>query len=104
VSSLARIALAGTAALACIPTVLAAPAATSERAGEMLDDTVITAKVKAALLNEPTLKSFQISVKTYKDTVQLSGFVDSVASKQLAGKVALGVKGIVALSNDLIVK
>jgi osmotically-inducible protein OsmY len=76
----------------------------SESAGEALDDTVITTQVKAALLNEPSLKSFQISVKTYKDTVQLSGFVDSAAAKQTAGRVAASIKGVASVRNDLIVK
>jgi osmotically-inducible protein OsmY len=82
----------------------ATAAASSESAGEALDDTVITTQVKAALLNEPSLKSFQISVKTYKDTVQLSGFVDSAAAKQTAGRIAAGVKGVASVRNDLIVK
>jgi len=75
-----------------------------ETAGEYLDDSVVTTKVKAALLNEPALKSFQISVKTYQDTVQLSGFVDSPEARQLAGRVASGVHGVANVKNDLIVK
>jgi osmotically-inducible protein OsmY len=90
--------------LTVAPAAQAAPTKTSESAGELLDDTVITTRVKAAFLNEPTLKSFQIGVKTYKDVVQLSGFVDSHSSKLLAGRVAPGVKGVAAVSNDLIVK
>ncbi len=80
------------------------PARTGETAGEYVDDTVITTRVKAALLNEQALKSFQINVKTYRDVVQLSGFVDSAQSARLAGRVAEGVKGVVTVRNDLIVK
>jgi osmotically-inducible protein OsmY len=94
----------GAAASGCTPTAPATPAKNAESAGELLDDTVITTKVKAALLAEPSLKSFQIGVTTFKDTVQLSGFVDSAGTKELAGKLTLGVKGVAILSNNLIVK
>jgi osmotically-inducible protein OsmY len=77
---------------------------TSETAGEYVDNTVITTKVKAAIFEEPSLKSLQINVKTYKDVVQLSGFVDSAQSARLAGRVAAAVHGVSAVRNDLIVK
>ena len=51
-----------------------------EGTGEYVDDTVITTKVKAAILDEPTLKSAEINVETFKGTVQLSGFVSSPAT------------------------
>jgi osmotically-inducible protein OsmY len=102
--SLARLTLVSMGALVLDLSAKAATPATTESAGELLDDTVITTRVKAAFLNEPALKSFQIGVKTYKDVVQLSGFVDSLASKLLAGKVAGGVKGVATVRNDLIVK
>ena len=75
-----------------------------ETPGEYFDDTVITTKVKSALLEDETLKSFQISVKTYKDVVQLSGFVDSAQAVKRAGQVASGIKGVATVRNDLIVK
>jgi osmotically-inducible protein OsmY len=77
---------------------------TSESTGEYVDDATITAKVKAAILNEPGLKSLQISVETYKDVVQLSGFVDNAQSKTRAGQVAAGVAGVKSVRNDLVVK
>jgi osmotically-inducible protein OsmY len=95
------IALALTAATGCATT---ASPRTSETAGEFVDNSVITTKVKAAFLNEPRLKSFQISVKTYKDVVQLSGFVDSSQAAHLAGKLAGEVHGVASVRNDLIVK
>jgi osmotically-inducible protein OsmY len=95
------LALAGTAGLGCAST-RAAPA--KESTGEYVDNTVITTKVKAALLEEPGLKSFQIGVKTFKDTVQLSGFVDSHQAAALAERVAKGVAGVTSVRNDLIVK
>lgn len=75
-----------------------------ESAGEYVDNTVITAKVKAAIFNEPSLKTLQINVKTYKDQVQLSGFVDSAQSVTRAGEVAKGVEGVGTVQNDLLVK
>jgi len=97
---LSGIALAG----AAVPGCASSTAPRKETAGEYLDDSVITTKVKAALLDEASLKSFQISVKTYKDTVQLSGFVDSAAAVHRAGQIAAGVKGVATVKNDLIVK
>jgi osmotically-inducible protein OsmY len=76
----------------------------SESTGQHLDDTVITTKVKAAIFDEPTLKTLQINVKTFKGVVQLSGFVDSAQSVQKAGKVAGSVTGVTEVRNDLIVK
>jgi osmotically-inducible protein OsmY len=94
----AGLTLSGTAILGCGST------RTHESAGEYIDNSVITTKVKAAILDEPSLKSFQISVKTYKDIVQLSGFVDSAQSVRRAGEVAAGVQGVSSVKNDLIVK
>jgi len=75
-----------------------------ESAGEFVDDSVITTKVKAEMFNEAALKSFQIDVETFKGTVQLSGFVDSAQNAKKAGEVARRVKGVVSVKNDLIVK
>lgn len=75
-----------------------------ESTGQYLDNTVITTKVKTLLANDDFLKSFQISVKSYKDTVQLSGFVNSHAAKEKAGELARGVEGVKKVENDLIVK
>jgi osmotically-inducible protein OsmY len=77
---------------------------TQQSAGEKVDDSVITTKVKAAILNEPSLKVFQINVETFKGEVQLSGFVDTAQSKSKAGEVAHGVKGVKSVKNSLIVK
>lgn len=81
-------------------------AATSkqEGTGEYFDDTVITTKVKAAILNEPSLKSSEINVETFKGTVQLSGFAGSRADIAKAAEVARGVKGVNIVKNDMRVK
>lgn len=78
--------------------------ATHESTGQYVDNTVITTEVKAALANDDFLKSFQISVTSYKDTVQLSGFVNSQAAKDKAGELARATKGVRNVKNDLIVK
>ncbi len=75
-----------------------------ESTGQYIDDSVITAKVKAAILDEPSLKVFQINVETYQGVVQLSGFVDSAQSVKKAGEVAGSVAGVKEVKNDLVVK
>ena len=77
---------------------------TTESTGEYVDDTAITSKVKAALLGDSGLKSFDIGVETYKDVVQLSGFVNSDQVKARAGEVAAGVSGVRSVQNNLVVK
>ncbi|MEN8686012.1 MAG: BON domain-containing protein [Desulfuromonadales bacterium] len=78
--------------------------AQSETPGQYLDDSIITTKVKAAIFDEPSLKSLQIEVETYKGTVQLSGFVDSAASVEKAEDVARKVEGVKSVKNALSVK
>jgi len=77
---------------------------TQEGTGAYVDDTVITTKVKTAIFNEPSLKSMEINVETYKGTVQLSGFVSSSANIARAVEVASGVPGVAAVRNDVRVK
>ena len=75
-----------------------------EGTGEYIDDSVITTKVKAAVFNEPTLKSAEINVETFKGVVQLSGFVNSEADIQKAAEIARSVKGVTSVKNDMRVK
>jgi len=77
---------------------------THESTGEYVDDSVITTKVKSLLANDDFFKSFQISVKTYKGIVQLSGFVNSHEAADKAGEIARSVEGVSSVRNDLIVK
>jgi osmotically-inducible protein OsmY len=77
---------------------------THESAGEYVDDSVVTTRVKAAIFDEMSLKTFQINVKTYQGTVQLSGFVDSAQHAQQAADLARKVPGVKEVHNDLIVK
>ncbi|MGC1816407.1 MAG: BON domain-containing protein [Casimicrobiaceae bacterium] len=75
-----------------------------EGTGEYVDDTVLTTKVKAAIFNEPTLKSAEINVETFKGVVQLSGFVNSQADIGKAVEVARGVAGVKSVKNDMRLK
>jgi hypothetical protein len=75
-----------------------------EGTGEYVDDSVITTKVKSQLAADDFLKSFEISVETYKGIVQLSGFVDSQLAVNKAGEIARGVQGVKSVQNDLNVK
>jgi osmotically-inducible protein OsmY len=81
-----------------------ASTAKKEGTGEYVDDTVITTKVKAAILNEPTLKSAEINVETFKGVVQLSGFVTSSAAENKAVEVARTVGGVKSVKNDMRLK
>jgi osmotically-inducible protein OsmY len=78
-----------------------ASTSTTQSTGEYVDDTVITTRVKTAILNEPSLKVSQINVETYKSVVQLSGFVDNGASMTKAVEVARAVKGVSSVKNDM---
>jgi osmotically-inducible protein OsmY len=76
----------------------------SEGTGEYVDDSVITAKVKTAILEEPSLKSSEINVETFKGTVQLSGFVSSPDKVNTAIVTAKNVKGVTSVKNDMRLK
>ncbi len=77
---------------------------THESAGEYVDDSAITTKVKTAILQEPGLKSSEISVETFKGVVQLSGFVGSRDDIRSAVKVASAVGGVKSVKNDMQLK
>ncbi|HEU0203504.1 MAG TPA: BON domain-containing protein [Burkholderiaceae bacterium] len=81
-----------------------ASTAQREGTGEYIDDTVITTKVKTAIFQEPTLKSAEINVETYKGVVQLSGFVSSQAAENKAVEVARTVAGVKSVKNDMRLK
>ena len=81
-----------------------APTPKQEGAGEYIDDSFITTKVKAAMVNEPSLKATEINVETFKGIVQLSGFVSSQAAIDKAVLVTQGVKGVKSVKNDMRVK
>jgi len=99
----ALLALTGTLALGGLTGGCAATS-TSDSTGQYVDDTVITTKVKSALLHDESVKSLAVSVETAKGVVQLSGFVNTAAQKSAAGEDAAAVKGVKSVRNDLIVK
>lgn len=72
--------------------------------GEYIDDTVITAKVKTAILNDPQTKVLEIHVETYKGEVQLSGFVSSQEEADRAVELTRNVKGVTSVKNDMLIR
>jgi hyperosmotically inducible protein len=75
-----------------------------EGTGEYVDDTVVTSKVKAAILEDASLSSAEINVETFKGVVQLSGFVNSKADINKAVTVARRVSGVTSVKNDMRLK
>ena len=72
--------------------------------GEYIDDTVLTTRVKSALLNDASVSGFSIHVETYKATVQLSGFVKTVAERNRAVQLARAVPGVRQVRNDILIR
>ena len=91
-------------AVTLVSVVGCASTSTKEGTGEYVDDSVITTKVKAAIFNEPTLKSAEINVETFKGVVQMSGFVNSQADINKAVSLARSVDGVVSVKNDMRLK
>jgi len=81
-------ALMGSSIVACTSTPTQQPAA------EAIDDGVVTAKVKAALIQDPVTKAHQINVETFKGEVQLSGFVESDQARSRALQLARDIQGV----------
>ena len=77
---------------------------THESTGQYVDDTALTTKVKTAIFEDPSLKSSEINVETFKGRVQLSGFVSSKENIAQAVTVAQNVKGVESVKNDMRVK
>jgi hyperosmotically inducible protein len=84
--------------------VACAPTETRSGTGQYIDDTVITGKVKAALVEDPLTKAIEINVETFKGVVQLSGFVTSQAAANRAVELARGVAGVKSVKNDMRIK
>lgn len=77
---------------------------THESTGEYVENSAITAKVKAAFAKDPVVSAFGVSVETFKGQVQLSGFVNTQEAKDRAEEIARGVRGVKSVTNSLIVK
>jgi len=106
VARLVLVAMMGAAAVACSSNAeKGGPVeSTAANAGRVVDDSVITGKVKAALVADPAPKAHEISVETFKGVVQLSGFVASPASVTKAAEVARNVGGVKSVKNDIRIK
>jgi hyperosmotically inducible protein len=78
--------------------------ATGREMSDVVDDSAITAKVKAALAGDPRTKAHQVNVETREGKVQLSGFVDSSEAKSTAEELARAVANVKSVDNELDVK
>ena len=76
----------------------------TEGTGEYVDDSVVTTKVKAALVNDPDVSAAEVNVETFKGVVQLSGFVNSRADMNKAIEIARNIKGVKSVKNDMRLK
>lgn len=81
-----------------------ASTAKTEGTGQYIDDSVITTRAKAAIFNDPSLKSAEINVETFKGRVQLSGFVSSQSDINRAVDLTAKVGGVVSVTNDMRLK
>jgi osmotically-inducible protein OsmY len=71
------------------------------RAAQYLEDGMITARVKAALLKDPVMSGLRVGVETHQGTVVLSGFVDNEGQARRAAGIAASVQGVVNVKNAL---
>jgi hyperosmotically inducible protein len=74
---------------------------TAANVGRVIDDSVLTARVKSALIADPTTKALRINVETYRGRVLLSGFVESRAARRRAVKIARAVEGVREVENAM---
>jgi len=77
---------------------------TRKSTGQVIDDAVISTKVKAALAKDPVVSALEVGVDTFRGVVQLNGFVDREEQVRRAEQVARGVNGVVDVKNNLSLK
>lgn len=99
-----RHAIAGLAAAALALTAACTATETRESAGEYVDSSLVSNKIRAAIIAEKGLSIFAIDVTTFRGQVQLSGFVDTATQKRLAETVTRKVPGVREIRNNLVVK
>ena len=75
-----------------------------ESLGETVDDSIITTKVKAAFVDDIHVSALNITVETFKGTVQLSGFADNERELERAAELARNVNGVKSVKNDIRLK
>jgi len=91
-------------AFAMVAVVGCAAPAKQQTAGEYIDDTVVTTRVKAAIFDDAELRVNEIKVETFDGVVQLSGFVSTQANINRAVQMVRGINGVKSVKNDMIVK
>ena len=89
---------------AVLTTTGCAVARDQQSVGSYIDDSALTARVKAAFADDPTVSAMSISVETLKGTVQLSGFAKSAAERNMAGDLARNTSGVKAVKNDIVIR
>jgi len=94
----------GLIALPVVATVAMGGHPRQETAGQYVDNSVLTLKVKSKLLADPMVKGLAISVSSYKGQVKLGGFADNWQEKQKAGMLAKQVEGVTGVTNNIVVK
>jgi len=72
--------------------------------GEYMDDTAITAKVKAKFAEDKQVSAMRLNVETLKGEVQLSGFAASLAEKERAAQLARSVDNVTRVRNNIVVR
>jgi hyperosmotically inducible protein len=90
--------------MACSKPVDTAASTPSTTVGTEIDDTVVTASVRSALLADPEVKSLDVKVETRKGEVQLSGFVDNLAQVERISAIVKGVQGVKTIDNKMTMK
>jgi hyperosmotically inducible periplasmic protein len=78
--------------------------ATRESTGEYVDDAAISTKVKAAFIKDPLVKALDVKVETFRNVVQLSGFVETAEQKSRAEQLAAGIQGVQSVKNNIALK
>lgn len=93
-----------TAGLLAAPLAGCAGDSRNQSTGEYIDDTAISTKVRAQLIDDKELNLFEIDVRTDNGIVQLSGTVNTAAAKNKASRVARSVSGVKGVRNNLMVQ
>lgn len=92
------------AVIAALGTGACSATSTQESTGEYVDSAVLATKVRAAIAEDNRVSIIPIDVSTFRDTVQLSGFVETVEQKVIAGQIAASVTGVRKVENNISVK
>jgi osmotically-inducible protein OsmY len=75
-----------------------------ETMGAYIDDSVITSTVKSRFFDDKSVDGSAVSVETLNGTVMLSGFAKNAAEKSTAESIALKVKGVKSVKNELLIR